>query len=104
MNLVDLLERAPIRHDSENHPGSKCFGCKWESDARDAILDFQGHLSAARAGQGGDKYTLMNMAYENAVQVICGHKSHWQETFDRVQRDKFCDSLATHIRSMKISL
>jgi hypothetical protein len=103
MIFIDLLERAPIRHDSENHPGQECFGCKWESDARDMILDLQGHLSAAHLGQEKEKYSLMNFAYEDGAQIVLGHKSHWQESFDRVLRDEFCECIAAHIRSRKVS-
>jgi hypothetical protein len=99
--IVELLEKAAIRHDSPSHPGIECFGCKWESEARDIILGLQGGLSAALMGQPENKLHLLNLAYEEAARIVLGHKSHWQESFDKVQRDQLCDDMAAHIRSLK---
>jgi hypothetical protein len=34
---------------------------------------------------------------EEVIATILGHKSHWQETFDHVQRDQMLEIIAKHV-------
>jgi chromosome segregation ATPase len=46
-----------------------------------------------------DENADLRARIEDVPNIILGHKSHWQETFDRVQRDQLLDDVAAHVEA-----
>jgi hypothetical protein len=70
------------------------------------VRDWWGEMSAALSSPTPCPHEARVKELERILDdmpaVMCGYKSYWQETFDKVKRDELLDSVSAHLKNWRI--